>query len=118
MLISLYVFFNTKNFKKSLEHANKALDSNPSHAKALYRKALAQVELGDYEEADRTYEKALEVEPENKAIKKARSKVKRILERQEQKEQKLYGKLFSSYSKEIEEETKNQPKEEKKRTQT
>ncbi|KAK9986456.1 hypothetical protein SO802_031407 [Lithocarpus litseifolius] len=37
--------------RKSIETCNKVLDANPAHVKALYRRGMAYMEAGDFEEA-------------------------------------------------------------------
>jgi len=107
-------YFNQKNYKKSLEQANKALEINANNTKALYRKGLALVEQGDWDLGGEEYTKALKIEPDNKSVKLAEAKLQRILHKQEQKDKKLYGKLFSTLSKELDEEEKKNKEEEKK----
>ncbi|XP_051150536.1 peptidyl-prolyl cis-trans isomerase PASTICCINO1-like [Andrographis paniculata] len=38
-------------FRKSIEACNKVLDTNPYHVKALYRRGMAYMDAGDFEEA-------------------------------------------------------------------
>jgi len=102
-------YYNLKNYKKSVDHANKALDINGNHVKALYRKALALVEQQEWDEAGSVYGKALELEPDNKTIHHAKNRLGKIIERQDKKEQRFYEKLLVGYEKEMEEERKNNP---------
>jgi len=102
-------YYNLKNYKKSVDHANKALDINGNHVKALYRKALALVEQQEWDEAGSVYGKALELEPDNKTIHYAKNRLGKIIERQDKKEQRFYEKLLVGYEKEMEEERKNNP---------
>ncbi|KAL1804706.1 hypothetical protein ACET3Z_027774 [Daucus carota] len=48
--------------KNSIEACNKVLDASPLHAKALYRRGLAYMESGDYEEARGDFNKMMSID--------------------------------------------------------
>ncbi|XP_057992162.1 peptidyl-prolyl cis-trans isomerase PASTICCINO1 isoform X2 [Hevea brasiliensis] len=48
--------------KKSIEYCNKVLDANPAHVKALYRRGMAYMTDGDFEEAKNDFEKMMKVD--------------------------------------------------------
>lgn len=50
-----------------IKQCDKVLEKDPSHVKALYRKAQALQNRKDYEEAVDIFKKLLEIEPANKA---------------------------------------------------
>jgi len=94
--------YNLKNYKKSLEQANKALDINGHNTKALYRKGQALVGQGEWDLAKVDYEKALEIEPENKTVKRAMQQLQKIFAKQDKKDKKLYQNMFTQLAKELE----------------
>jgi len=63
--------------------------------KALYRRGLAYVDSGDWDIALVDYDKALELEPENKAVAKARAKVLHLKAQQDKKDRLRYKNLLS-----------------------
>ncbi|KAL6534325.1 G1/S-specific cyclin pas1 [Orobanche hederae] len=46
-------------FRKSIEACNKVLDTNPVHSKALYRRGMAYMAAGDFEEARADFNKMM-----------------------------------------------------------
>ncbi|KAG5253280.1 peptidyl-prolyl cis-trans isomerase PASTICCINO [Salix suchowensis] len=88
------VFLNTRNLlnlnvaacylklgecRKSIETCNKVLEANPAHAKALYRRGMAYMEVGDFEEARSDFEMMLKVDKSSEldaatALKKLKQK--------------------------------------------
>lgn len=61
--------FNMSNYAKALEDAERALKIKPDYIKGYQRKASAQEKLNLVDEAVNTLKKALEVDPNNQAIK-------------------------------------------------
>lgn len=88
------VFLNTRNLlnlnvaachlklgecRKSIETCNKVLEANPAHVKALYRRGMASMEVGDFEEARSDFEMMLKVDKSSEldataALKKLKQK--------------------------------------------
>lgn len=88
------VFLNTRNLlnlnvaachlklgecRKSIETCNKILEANPAHVKALYRRGMAYMEVGDFEEARSDFEMMLKVDKSSEldataALKKLKQK--------------------------------------------
>lgn len=88
------VFLNTRNLlnlnvaachlklgecRKSIETCNKVLEANPAHVKALYRRGMAYMEVGDFEEARSDFEMMLKVDKSSEldataALKKLKQK--------------------------------------------
>ena len=56
-------YYNVKNYEKSLEWFDKALEIDPTFTYALHNKGLALSELKRDEEAIKWYDKALEIDP-------------------------------------------------------
>uniref|UniRef100_A0A0V0IVB0 peptidylprolyl isomerase n=1 Tax=Solanum chacoense TaxID=4108 RepID=A0A0V0IVB0_SOLCH len=57
--------------KKSIETCNKVLDVNPVHVKALYRRGMAYMASGDYEEARADFNKMMSIDKSSEASAKA-----------------------------------------------
>ncbi|KAL8517427.1 hypothetical protein ACS0TY_015605 [Phlomoides rotata] len=58
-------------FRKSIETSNKVLDVNPVHVKALYRRGMAYMAGGDFEEARADFNKMLSVDKSSESSAKA-----------------------------------------------
>lgn len=58
-------------FRKSIETCNKVLDVNPVHVKALYRRGMAYLAGGDFEEARADFNKMMSVDKSSEASAKA-----------------------------------------------
>ncbi|XP_062095389.1 peptidyl-prolyl cis-trans isomerase PASTICCINO1 [Humulus lupulus] len=88
--------------KKSIETCNKVLDANPAHVKALYRRGMAYMAGGDFEEAKSDFQKMIKVdkssEPDAKA---ALLKLKQKEQETKQKVQKQFRGLFDKKPGEI-----------------
>ncbi|CAK7333623.1 unnamed protein product [Dovyalis caffra] len=65
--------------KKSIETCNKVLETNPAHVKALYRRGMAYIEVGDFEEARNDFEMMMKADKSSEpdataALKKLKQK--------------------------------------------
>ncbi|KAL8039289.1 hypothetical protein ABFX02_10G025700 [Erythranthe guttata] len=58
-------------FRKSIEACNKVLEANPAHAKALYRRGMAYMAGGDFEEARADFNKMMTSDKQSEAPAKA-----------------------------------------------
>jgi len=54
--------------------------------------------LGEWEQARRDYDTCLELDPGNKSVVRAKSKLQKIIARQDEKDKKRYKNLFSRLS--------------------
>ncbi|KAL3639470.1 G1/S-specific cyclin pas1 [Castilleja foliolosa] len=64
-------------FKKSIESCNKVLDTNPVHSKALYRRGMAYMAAGDFEEARADFNKMMMDKASESSAKAALVKLKK-----------------------------------------
>uniref|UniRef100_A0A0G4I2V5 peptidylprolyl isomerase n=1 Tax=Chromera velia CCMP2878 TaxID=1169474 RepID=A0A0G4I2V5_9ALVE len=86
------------DFEKALERAKEALHYNSKNDKARYRHGQASMELEDFDQAEKDFAEALQINGENKgAVAKARQqlaeKKKAFLQK---KEKPMYQKMFGS----------------------
>ncbi|PWZ57198.1 hypothetical protein Zm00014a_017530 [Zea mays] len=91
-------------YRKSIETCNKVLDTNPVHAKALYRRGMSYMLLGEFDDARNDFEKMITVdkssEPDATA---ALLKLKQKEQEAEKKARKQFKGLFDKKPGEISE---------------
>ncbi|KAL6649997.1 hypothetical protein ACP70R_014221 [Stipagrostis hirtigluma subsp. patula] len=91
-------------YRKSIEACNKVLDANPVHVKALYRRGMSYMLLGDFDDAKKDFEKMITVdkssEPDATA---ALLKLKQKEQETEKKARKQFKGLFDKKPGEISE---------------
>ncbi|KAL5740497.1 hypothetical protein ACOSQ2_029677 [Xanthoceras sorbifolium] len=95
-------FLKLGECRKSIEASNKVLDANPAHVKALYRRGMAYMALGEFEDARNDFNKMMKVdkssEPDATA---ALSKLKRAEQEFENNARKQFKGLFDKKPGEI-----------------
>ncbi|KAJ3682694.1 hypothetical protein LUZ60_012921 [Juncus effusus] len=88
--------------RKSIESCNKVLDGNPVHIKALYRRGMAHLQAGDFDDAKQDFEKMISIdkssEPDATA---ALLKLKQKQQESEHKARKQFKGLFDKKPGEI-----------------
>jgi len=72
-------YANLEEYDKALVDAQICVDINPDWAKGYLRRGLAEFYLGKYEQAEVSYKKGLEIEPNNAQILEGLQKVKEKL---------------------------------------
>ncbi|KAH7866213.1 hypothetical protein Vadar_017216 [Vaccinium darrowii] len=88
--------------RKSIEACNKVLDGNPVHVKALYRRGMAYMSAGDFEEAKNDFNKMVSVDKSSEPnAKAALLKLKQKEQEIERKERKQFKGLFDKRPGEI-----------------
>uniref|UniRef100_A0A0A9CHY0 Uncharacterized protein n=1 Tax=Arundo donax TaxID=35708 RepID=A0A0A9CHY0_ARUDO len=91
-------------YRKSIETCNKVLDANPVHVKALYRRGMSYMLLGEFDDAKNDFEKMITVdkssEPDATA---ALVKLKQTIQETEKKARKQFKGLFDKKPGEISE---------------
>lgn len=92
------------DFRKSIETCNKVLDANPVHVKALYRRGMAYMSGGDFEEARRDFNKMMTIDKSSEVnAKAALLKLKQTEQEVEKKARKQFKGLFDKKPGEISE---------------
>jgi len=87
-------YFKLEKLEQSLRVCNEALELDDKSVKALYRRATVFYEKKRWDDATKDLKKALDVAPEDKAIKKLQQKVDLQVKRQKAKEKKMAQKMF------------------------
>ncbi|WJX15989.1 peptidylprolyl isomerase [Trifolium repens] len=89
------------DFPGAIKLCTKVLDVEFHNVKALYRRAQAYIETGDFLLADVDIKKALEVDPQNREVKVLRMKLKQLQADSDKKDAKLYENMFASKPKRL-----------------
>jgi FK506-binding protein 4/5 len=110
-------FLKLKKYKDVQDHCNKALDIDSKSIKALYRRGVANSELDNWDQAKMDLSKALEIDPENKEVKKELLKLNKKIKAQNKKEMRIFSGMFEKFSREEEKEAE-QKKEAEQSTET
>lgn len=84
--------------REAIVHADKVLEIDPNHAKALFRKGVALERLEDYEGAKTAFKSLLVIEPENRAAQQSLAMCEDRIKKQLSSEKKLYQKLFQQFA--------------------
>ncbi|XP_061367213.1 70 kDa peptidyl-prolyl isomerase-like isoform X3 [Gastrolobium bilobum] len=83
------------DFPGAIKLCSQVLDIEFYNVKALYRRAQAYIETGDYLLADVDVKKALEVDPQNREVKVIKKKLKQLQADSDKKDAKLYENIFA-----------------------
>jgi len=106
-------FAKMNDLPKVIENATKALELDSKNVKALWRRGAAKTDMGDWMDAKRDLNDALQMDPNNKTVKNALVKLKQVMENQDKKDKARYKNMFQRLS-ELEKTEKKEDKEEKK----
>jgi peptidylprolyl isomerase len=87
-----------QDYASALKQATDALKKDPNNVKGLYRRGVARNHLGLSEEACEDLMKALEIDPDNKAVKIELAKAKKAIADAKKKTKAIYGNFFSKVS--------------------
>lgn len=89
------VCFKQKKHKMSRDAATKALEIDPNHVKALYRRGVAHRALGDLDSAKNDLKKAFKTDPTNISVKKELVGIRKQMEEAKAKEKANLQRAFS-----------------------
>ncbi|XP_058725106.1 70 kDa peptidyl-prolyl isomerase-like isoform X2 [Vicia villosa] len=89
------------DFAGAIKLCTQVLDVESHNVKALYRRAQAYIETGDFLLADVDIKKALEVDPQNREVKMLKMKVKQLQADSDKKDAKLYENMFAHKTKRL-----------------
>lgn len=79
---------------QAIRACDEAIAIDGDCVKALFRRATAREQKGQYDEAKADLKKAGELAPDDKAVPKLMTRVEAQIARQKAKEKKMYGKMF------------------------
>eukprot|EP00871_Galdieria_phlegrea_P005774 jgi/Galph1/684/GphlegSOOS_G5420.1 len=103
------------NVNDVVKQCNKALELDSINVKALYRRAGAYLRMAEVLLAENDLKRALELDPNNVAVKKKMRELRQVKTEQDAKDRRLFGNMLSHLGKIDAEETKSkQPKKETK----
>ncbi|CCH61384.1 hypothetical protein TBLA_0E03300 [Henningerozyma blattae CBS 6284] len=88
-------YTSKKQFVKGLEDANECVKINPTWSKGYNRVGAAHFGMGDLDEAEKAYKKALELDSSNKAAHDGLSQVTRAQEARHSQPDMGLGKIFN-----------------------
>lgn len=88
--------WQTKQYSAAAAAATQALQVQPMHVKALYRRAVARKQLGDTDQAMADLQTALVVEPNHAACRKELRVMQQAQARAKQQQKKAYAAAFAS----------------------
>lgn len=83
------------NFSEAVKLCSQVLDVEFRNVKALYRRAQAYIETGDYILADVDINRALDADPQNREVKLLQRKLKRLELETDRRDAKFYGNMFA-----------------------
>lgn len=89
------VYLNLNLPKKSLEQSKLALAQDSQNVKVLFRKAIAEKMIEEYEEALSTLEEALKYDFKNVAVLKEKEKVQSLYDNYQRKSKRMIKSMFS-----------------------
>jgi len=88
-----------QNYSDAISNCDKVLDIDKYNIKAWYRRGQAWMALSEFDKANQDFEKARELDPENKEIQTTITLLKKKRKEQEEKDKKLYSSMFSGIGK-------------------
>jgi tetratricopeptide (TPR) repeat protein len=99
--VSLYsnlsmCYLKLESYKKARENASGAIKLDGAHAKALYRRGLANVQLKEFDDAHADFTAALAADPTNKDAARQLKRVDAFIVNRTKKEKQMYGKMFGA----------------------
>jgi len=87
-------YWKLKDYPKVIENATKALEVDARNVKGLWRRGCARIENGDWLDAKSDLDTALEIDPNNKAVKAALTRLSKVIAEQDRKDKQRYKNLF------------------------
>merc|ERR1712003_29146 len=87
--------FKLGKHRQSRDVASRALEIDPDHVKARYRRAVANRKLGDWDEAIMDLKLAMGVDPANAAVRKELSSIQKEIQRAKKAQKASLQKAFS-----------------------
>jgi len=83
-----------EEWKEVVKYADEAINLQPSNLKAHFRRGVALGSSGSWVEAESALKKALEIDPENKEVKRELARLHKRIKAQDAKDRKMYQRMF------------------------
>lgn len=84
-----------EEYKRCVDNCNKALELKPDSAKAHFRKGQAYALLQEFADARKALDRALQLDPEEKAIQKELAALQKKEQLHLEKQKKMFSKMFA-----------------------
>jgi tetratricopeptide (TPR) repeat protein len=82
-------------WKDVIENAGKAIDIDSNNTKALFRRGLAYLELDEWNKSHKDFSKAMELDQNNKELRREYQRLKQRMNEQDQKDKEMFAKMFN-----------------------
>ena len=84
-----------KQYSEAIPAVTKVLDNHPRNVKALFRRGVAFMHTGDFERSQVDLKLALEIEPQNRDVRRELKNMKTLLAEDKKRQKKAFGGFFS-----------------------
>ena len=91
-----FCFFKKKAYEKAIKAADSAIEADPTHAKAYFRKAQVWKEQNEFEKSTESFKQAIKLAPQDKAI---RDEFKAYVDYKTAKEKQWNSKMMGFFDK-------------------
>lgn len=92
------VHLKNRDEVKCIEFAEKALEIDPNHAKSIFRRGLAHMDLCRWDDAERDFRRCLELVPNDPAVKKSCEELAEHRRKAEKKSDRFFKHMFQNAS--------------------
>ncbi|XP_036103813.1 peptidyl-prolyl cis-trans isomerase FKBP5 isoform X1 [Molossus molossus] len=91
-------YLKLREYTKAVECCNKALGLDSANEKGLYRRGEAQLLMNEFESARGSFEKVLEVNPQNKAARLQISMCQKKAKEHNERDRRTYANMFAKFA--------------------
>ncbi|XP_066091054.1 peptidyl-prolyl cis-trans isomerase FKBP5 [Saccopteryx bilineata] len=91
-------YLKLREYTKAVECCNKALGLDSANEKGLYRRGEAQLLMNEFESAKGSFEKVLEVNPQNKAARLQISVCQKRAKEHNERDRRIYANMFTKFA--------------------
>jgi len=88
----------SEDWIEARDMCDKVISENPAVAKAYFRRGEAEIQLNNFEAAERDFKECLSLDAENKAAKNKVVQCKHLMKNKRDKERKTYAKMFDRFA--------------------
>ncbi|XP_066215668.1 peptidyl-prolyl cis-trans isomerase FKBP5 [Saccopteryx leptura] len=91
-------YLKLREYTKAVECCDKALGLDSANEKGLYRRGEAQLLMNEFESAKGSFEKVLEVNPQNKAARLQISVCQKRAKEHNERDRRIYANMFTKFA--------------------